>query len=70
MTPDHQPLIGEVEDNLWLAAGFSGHGFMLAPAVGRRLAGAVAGSPVDDLLDAFAPDRFAHGAVEPERRLV
>ncbi|TML89871.1 MAG: FAD-binding oxidoreductase [Actinobacteria bacterium] len=70
VTPDHQPLIGEVEDNLWLAAGFSGHGFMLAPAVGRRLAGAVAGSPVDDLLDAFAPDRFAHGAVEPERRLV
>ena len=70
VTPDHQPLIGEVEDGLWLAAGFSGHGFMLAPAIGRRLAGAIAGSPVDDLLDAFAPDRFARGAVEPERRLV
>jgi sarcosine oxidase, subunit beta len=72
LTPDRQPLVGEVERHpgLWLAAGFSGHGFMLAPAIGRRLAAAVAGEPVDDLLAPFAPGRFERGEPEPERRLV
>lgn len=58
-TADHQPIVAEVRDGLWVAAGFSGHGFMLAPAIGRRVAGAVRGEPVDDLLDAFAPERLA-----------
>ena len=69
-TPDHQPLIGSVDDGLWVAAGFSGHGFMLAPAIGRRVAAAVTGERVDDLLDAFAPDRSARGVLEAERQLV
>src|SRR6266852_4528699 len=40
VTPDHQAVLGAVPglDGLWLAAGFSGHGFMMAPAVGRGLA--------------------------------
>jgi sarcosine oxidase subunit beta len=70
MTPDHQPIVGEVADGLWLAAGFSGHGFMLAPAVSRRLAAAVAGAPLDELLGPFAPDRFAAATVEAEREVV
>ena len=39
VTPDHQPMLGPVQgyDGLWLAAGFSGHGFMMAPAVGRHV---------------------------------
>lgn len=57
-TPDHQPIIGELLDGLWLAAGFSGHGFMLAPAVGRRLAAAIDGDPIDELLDWFSPARL------------
>ena len=34
VTPDHQPILDSVSpnDGLWVAAGFSGHGFMLAPA--------------------------------------
>jgi glycine/D-amino acid oxidase-like deaminating enzyme len=43
---------------------------MLAPAIGRRLAAAVAGEPVDDLLAPFAPGRFERGEPEPERQLV
>ena len=70
LTPDRQPIVGEVDDGLWVAAGFSGHGFMLAPAIGMRLAAAVAGEPHDDLLEPFAPERFARGDLEPERRLV
>jgi sarcosine oxidase, subunit beta len=70
LTPDRQPVLGAVAPGLHVAAGFSGHGFMVAPAVGRRLAAAVLGSAVDDLLDAFAPSRFAGGELEEERQLV
>jgi len=70
LTPDRQPIVGEVDDGLWVAAGFSGHGFMLAPAIGSRLAAAVAGEPQDELLEPFAPGRFARGDLEPERQLV
>lgn len=57
-TPDHQPIIGQLLDGLWIAAGFSGHGFMLAPAVGRRLAAALDHDPVDELLECFSPSRL------------
>ncbi|HET9016849.1 MAG TPA: FAD-dependent oxidoreductase [Thermomicrobiaceae bacterium] len=39
MTPDEQPILGPVGPaGSWCAAGFSGHGFMHAPAVGRLMA--------------------------------
>lgn len=57
-TPDHQPIIGQLLDGLWVAAGFSGHGFMLAPAIGRRLAAALDHDPVDELLDSFSIARL------------
>jgi sarcosine oxidase subunit beta len=64
-------LIGLLQAGLWIAAGFSGHGFMMAPVVGKWLAGWIAdGAPPADL-SAFAPDRFAAGtSVEPERNVV
>jgi sarcosine oxidase subunit beta len=70
-TPDAQPLIGPLQAGLWIAAGFSGHGFMMAPVVAGWLAGWIAdGAPPRDL-HAFAPDRFATGvAVEPEQNVV
>ncbi len=41
VTPDWQPVLGEVEQvsGLFVAAGFSGHGFKLSPAIGETLAG-------------------------------
>src|SRR2546427_8030690 len=70
MTPDYQPLIGPLRPGLWVAAGFSGHGFMMAPAIGRWLAGwMVDGAPPNDLA-AFAPNRFATGALQPEHNVV
>src|SRR6266550_6026257 len=41
VTPDYQAILGRVRDRVWVAAGFSGHGFMLAPAVGRVIAESV-----------------------------
>ncbi|SEN25851.1 Glycine/D-amino acid oxidase [Halorientalis persicus] len=54
-TPDRDPLVGEVEPGLFVAAGWHGHGFMRAPALGRTVAGAILG---DDGIDAFDPTRF------------
>jgi sarcosine oxidase, subunit beta len=70
-TPDFQPLIGPLQSGLWIAAGFSGHGFMMAPVVGKWLAGWMAGGESPGDLSAFAPNRFAAGtSVEPERNVV
>jgi sarcosine oxidase subunit beta len=55
MTPDSQAIVGPIDDleGLWVAAGFSGHGFMIAPAIGRGIAdllqGTDPGSAVKDL---------------------
>ena len=40
MTPDAQPIIGESEEikGFFNAAGYSGHGYMLAPATGEVIA--------------------------------
>jgi sarcosine oxidase, subunit beta len=70
VTPDHQPLIGEVESGLWVAAGFSGHGFMIAPAVGRIVADALLSDRRDPVLESFALDRFEHGVLPPELRII
>jgi sarcosine oxidase subunit beta len=68
VTPDNQPVLGAVDGlpGLYLAAGFSGHGFMLAPAVGRRIAGAVLGGAADEALEEFSYARFSRGALQRE----
>ncbi|WP_297551468.1 FAD-binding oxidoreductase [Thermococcus sp.] len=37
-TPDSNPAIGKLLDNFYISAGFSGHGFMMAPAVAQAIA--------------------------------
>lgn len=71
VTPDHQPVLGPVPgcDGLFVAAGFSGHGFMIAPAVGRIVADAVDGVP-DPVLETLGVERFAAGRPVPEPQLV
>ncbi|HSL64443.1 MAG TPA: FAD-binding oxidoreductase [Gaiellaceae bacterium] len=72
VTPDHQAIVGPVPERpgLWIAAGFSGHGFMVAPAVGRALASQLAGEAPDARLAQLAPDRFARGELVPESSVV
>ena len=66
MTPDAHPIVGLVADGVYAACGFSGHGFMVSPAVGAALAELVldGGSTFD--LTPYRLDRFAAGAVFPE----
>jgi sarcosine oxidase subunit beta len=70
VTPDHQAILGRVRDRIWVAAGFSGHGFMLAPAVGRILAEAILGEHEDESLRILDAARFAEDRLVPEPQIV
>jgi glycine/D-amino acid oxidase-like deaminating enzyme len=61
VTPDWNPVLGPLPglDGLWLAYGFSGHGFKLAPAVGLLMAQAMLGQQGEVPIDAYSPTRFA-----------
>ena len=66
VSPDWQPVIGEVAPNVFVDAGTSGHGFKLAPALGKHVADLVSGSPeLDPRLEDFDPFRFARGTALP-----
>lgn len=72
MTPDRHPIIGASPvAGLYLANGFSGHGFQHAPVVGKLLAELIvegAARTVD--ISGLALDRFEVGVVAPERHVV
>lgn len=71
VTPDHQPILDSVSprDGFWVAAGFSGHGFMFAPAVGRLVSGAILGHR-DPLLEHFSLARFEQSELVLETQIV
>ena len=60
VSPDWQPVIGEIADGVFVDAGTSGHGFKLAPALGRHVADLVLGRP-DPRIAQFDPRRFENG---------
>ena len=66
MTPDAHPIIGRVADGVYVAAGFSGHGFMQSPAVGRALAELILTGRSSLDLEPYALERFAAGATTVE----
>lgn len=61
VSPDWQPVIGKIAPGVFVDAGTSGHGFKLAPALGRHVADLVLGEPVDPGLADFDPLRFQEG---------
>jgi sarcosine oxidase subunit beta len=61
VSPDWQPVIGEIAPGLFVDAGTSGHGFKLAPALGGHVADMVLGMPHPGL-DQFHPKRFEEDA--------
>jgi sarcosine oxidase subunit beta len=66
MTPDAHPIIGPVGDGLYAACGFSGHGFMQSPAVGRAVAEELLHGESELDLSPYRLERFAAGTVSPE----
>ena len=67
MTPDAHPIIGPVGPALYAVCGFSGHGFMQSPAVGRAVAEELLLGRSSFDLEPYRLERFAAGAVVPER---
>ncbi len=69
MSPDHHPIYGKVESlpGFFVACGYSGHGFMLAPATGVALKEAILGETPSIPWDMLTLDRFEKGEerVEP-----
>jgi sarcosine oxidase subunit beta len=72
VTPDNQPLIGEVAEapGLWMCCGFSGHGFMQAPAVGELCADLMVGRPPAFDISMLRPGRFAAGELVAEHAVI
>jgi sarcosine oxidase subunit beta len=66
MTPDAHPIVGPIADGVYAACGFSGHGFMQSPAVGRAVAELVLRGQSSLDLRPYALERFEAGAVFPE----
>lgn len=66
MTPDAHPILGRVAEGIYAACGFSGHGFMQSPAVGRAVAEEILGLAPSFDLSPYRLDRFEHGATYPE----
>ncbi|CAN5706196.1 FAD-binding oxidoreductase [soil metagenome] len=73
VTPDHNPLVGAVEEveGLSVAAGFSGHGFMQGPAIGLLMTELLVDGEFRtvDLSD-FRPARFIEGELRREHNVI
>ena len=72
VTPDHNGLVGEAADpeRLFYATGFSGHGFMQAPAVGEIVRDLVLDREPFVDVSPLAVERFVENAPRPEHNVI
>ncbi|WP_288004799.1 FAD-binding oxidoreductase [Thermofilum sp.] len=73
MTPDHHPIIGPVMpiENLYIATGFSGHGFMMAPVVAEEMASWItSGRPRSQEAGNLVLSRFEEGKTVKELAVI
>lgn len=71
MTPDHNGLVGQAQElpGFYYCTGFSGHGFLLGPALGEVMRDLMRGDqPMVDI-SCFDVARFAH-STRPEKNIV
>jgi sarcosine oxidase subunit beta len=76
LTPDANPVVGDVDgvEGFYQASGFMGHGFMMAPIVGKLLARTVAGAPLreseESILSRWNLRRFKEGKLLSEAMII
>jgi len=72
MSPDHQPIISDTKDlpGFYMACGFSGHGFMLAPMTGLLLAEIILGLTPSMLIEDLSIERFEGKEIKKEKSVV
>lgn len=72
MSPDRQPIIGKATscDNFYMACGFSGHGFMLAPMTGLLLAEVIHGEKPSLDMSSLSIERFINHEIKHTEKSV
>ncbi len=72
VSPDARPILGRIGEieNAYHAVGFSGHGFMVAPMVGRLMAELALGRKTSINLEPFSYSRFEKGVEIKEKSVV
>jgi sarcosine oxidase, subunit beta len=72
MTPDHNALVGEAEglSRFLYATGFSGHGFLMGPAIGEVMRDLYLGRPPVVDVSSLTAARFAGSGLRPELNVV
>lgn len=72
LTPDANPIVGPVDgvDDFIQASGFMGHGFMMAPVMGRLVADLVATRKVSPLFERWNLRRFREGKLLRESMII
>jgi sarcosine oxidase subunit beta len=72
LTPDQNPIVGRVGEpaNLTLACGFMGHGFMMAPVMGRLIAEHVRTGETSELFARWSLERYRTGKLLHESMII
>jgi sarcosine oxidase subunit beta len=72
LTPDANPIVGPVDEaeHFYQASGFMGHGFMMAPVIGKLMAELVADGAVIPMLERWKLTRFAEGKLLSEAMII
>src|SRR5262249_45967030 len=72
LTPDANPIVGEVDEveGFYQASGFMGHGFMMAPVMGRLLAEHIARGTELPMFERWSLRRFKEGKLLSEAMII
>lgn len=72
ISPDAQPILGPVPEvaGFYCSAGYSGHGFMLAPVTGMAMAAQITGQDFHIDISPLSVERFAKGELIREPSVV
>jgi sarcosine oxidase, subunit beta len=72
LTPDANPIVGQVDgvDEFYQASGFMGHGFMMAPVMGRLLAQNIAERTELPMFERWSLRRFKEGRLLSESMII
>jgi len=72
LTPDQNPIVGPVDelDDFYQASGFMGHGFMMAPVIGKLLAQTIVDKKVPPQLERWNLRRFREGKLLHEAMII
>jgi sarcosine oxidase subunit beta len=72
VTPDANPIVGQVDgiDDFYQASGFMGHGFMMAPVMGKKIAEHIAAKTTSPMFERWNLRRFKEGKLLSEAMII